>query len=397
MTQTLPYKFPHVEDYIEIIAGYREVNGKSNYSIFSVGEPLISLARYDMKVVPSLAEQTLANRGYTDRQAKLATDLVLKYERQLNKHGIDVGPVRSGPEYRLPLRELDRSTRVWIEDDLIKLKFPYNNELIEEVRTVSKESKGAFLFNRESRVHEAEITEWNLNWIHSFSVANEFDIDQSVKDLMNLILEVERTDYKIELVYQESGLGITNAANTLIEYVEEHLGGFRLENIITLCDYAPILGYTISPEISNDVIRNFNNRFWSLCANRNLKIDAQNYSTLIKDVSDYAKISNRFPIFIYEPDLSGRLLKEFQEHFDGSIVMLGKKNQIVDIPQDTKIVYANKIPNQQFDRIPLMVSSAGMLYGGDRQMWIQTAEKVVYFTKDVYNKNIKGKEVCKLD
>ena len=43
-----------------------------------------------------------------------------------------------------------------------------------------------------------------------------------------------------------------------------------------------------------------------------------------------------------------------------------------------------------------MVSSAGMLYGGDRQMWIQTAEKVVYFTKDVYNKNTKGPNVCKL-
>lgn len=395
MTQTLPYKFPHVEDYIEIIAGYREVNGKSNYSIFSVGDPLISLARYDMKIVPSLAEQTLANRGYTDRQAKLAADLVLKYERQLNKHGLDVSPVRLGPEYRLPLRELDRSTRVWIENDQIKLKFPYNTTLIEEVRTATRESKGAFYFNREARVHEAELTEWNLNWVHSFSVANNFEIDQSVKDLMSLIIDIEQQGYAIELVYRDSGLDITNASDSLREYVETHLGGFKLENILTLCDYAPVLGYTVSSAISNDVIRNFSPRFWSLCANRNLKVDSIDTKNIVKNIIDYAQLTNRFPIFVYEPDLSGRLETEFNKFFSDKIVKLGKDP--ITINENTKVIYTNKIPKQPFEHIPLMVSSAGMLYGGDRQMWIQAAEKVVYFTKDVYNKNVKGKEVCKLD
>jgi len=45
----------------------------------------------------------------------------------------------------------------------------------------------------------------------------------------------------------------------------------------------------------------------------------------------------------------------------------------------------------------LLVSGAGMLHGGDRQIWIQTAEKVVYFAKDVYNTMTKGRQVCKLD
>jgi hypothetical protein len=74
-------------------------------------------------------------------------------------------------------------------------------------------------------------------------------------------------------------------------------------------------------------------------------------------------------------------------------------NKVMDtnITEDIKIIYTNKIPKTQFDRIPLMISSAGMLYGGDRQMWIQSAEKVVYFSKDVYNKNVKGQDICKLD
>lgn len=389
------YKHPHVEDYIEIIAGYREPSGKSNYSIFTVGESPISLARYDMKIVPSLAEQTLANKGYTDKQAKLAAELVLKYERQLFKLGVDVTPVKT-PEYRLPIREIDRSTKVWIEDGLIKLKFPYDVKLIDAVRDAGKESKGSFKFNRDKKYHEAELTEWNLNWIYGFAQQNHFEVEQPVHDLMKLITEAEKTSYKLELVYQDDRLAITNAESSLVEYINDNLGGFELENILTLSDYAPVLGYTVHSDISNDVIRNFSNRFWSLCANRQLKVDSLTNSNLIPEVVSYAKLTNRFPIFVYEPDLSGRLKTEFNKFFPGAMMTLDNKVMDTDITDDVKVVYTSKIPKVQVSRIPLLVSSAGMLYGGDRQMWIQSAEKVVYFTKDVYNKTTKGQDVCKL-
>jgi hypothetical protein len=117
---------------------------------------------------------------------------------------------------------------------------------------------------------------------------------------------------------------------------------------------------------------------------------------LVKELVNYAELTNRWPIFVYEPDLSGRLLELFGRHIDSQhVVVLNNKNAA--ITDDAKLVYTNKIPRMAIDRIPLMVSSAGMLYGGDRQIWLQAAEKVVYFSNDVYNKNInKGKEVCKL-
>lgn len=391
------FKHPHVEDYIEIIAGYRLPNGKDNYSIFEVGQPIVSLARYDMKIIPSLAEQTIGQaKGYTDKQARLAADLVLKYERQLAKLGIDVTPVRT-PAYRHPIRQIDRSTRVWIENDVIKLRFPYEVTLIDTVRDAAKQSKGRFYFNRDSRYHEAALTEWNLNWIYSFAVQHKFDIDSSVKQLMDIVLAVEQTPYKIELQYDNDKLTITNAESSLTEYIQTHLGGLALENILTLCDYAPVLGYTIHKDIETDVIRNFGTRFWSLCANRNLKVDSTINANLVPELVEYAKLTNRFPIFVYEPDLSGRLLTEFNKFFAGNIINLDHKSKDNAIDDTTKIVYASRIPKQQFARIPIMVSSAGMMYGGDRQMWLQAAEKVVYFSKDVYNKNVKGKDVCKLD
>jgi len=387
------FSHPHVEDYIEIIAGYREPSGKQNYSIFSVGESPLSLARYDMKIVPSLAEQIMAGKGFTDKQAALAVSLIIKYERQLNKLSIDIGPVKT-PHYRIPLRSIDRESRVWVEGDTINLKFPYDTKLIDLVRTASKDSKGSIRFNRERRVQELALTEWNVNWVYTFARVNNFTIDPSVETVMQSLLAVEQIPYAIELAYDDGVLSISNAADSLIEYVNSNVG---FDDLLKLIDHAPILGYTVSSTIRDTVVEQCGTRFWSLCANRELKVDPQTSHDLVKDLAAYAEQTNRFPIYVYEADLTDRLLNEFAKHFPDKIFKLGNQKTIPDDPT-IKVIYTNKIPRTALTgRIPLLVSSAGMLHGGDRQIWIQTAEKIVYFAKDVYTKNSKGPEVCKLD
>lgn len=389
------YKHQHVEDYIEIIAGYRDANGKSNHNIFTIAEPIISLARYDMKIVPSLAEQSIGGQGYTDKQAKLATELILKYERQLSKLNIDVTPIRT-PEFRLPIRTIDRQCRVWIDNDVIKLKFPYNAQLIDTVREATKTSKGHFAFNRTTRVYDVALTEWNLNWVHSFAVSNQFEVDHTIKTAMDILLAAEKTPYAIELIYDNDTLKIINAPTSLNEYIDTNLGGFALENILQLIDYSSILGYTINSDISADVTRNLGQRFWNLCINRAVKVNSLTNSTVIKDIVDYATLTNRFPIFVFEPDLSDKLKTEFNKFFPNQIHILNS-NKDIPIDYSAKVIYTTKIPRRSIDRIPLMISSAGMLHGGDRQIWIQNAEKVVYFAKEVYTSTSKGSEVCKLD
>ena len=393
MANTL-YTHPHVEDYIEIIAGYREPSGKSNYSIFTVGTSPINLARYDMKIIPSLAELTLGGRGYTDRQAKLAAELVIKYERQLFKLGIDVGPVHD-PQYRIPLREIDRSNRVWLENDNINIKFPYKVDVIELIRTESKSSKGSIKWDHNKKYWIADLTEYNLNWVYAFSKTHNFEIDTALQLLMDQLLVVEQTPHKIELQATDT-LVIANAHESLTDYIKENLGGFSLDNLLPLVDSAPILGYTVEKIIEETVIEAYGTRFWSLCANRELKATTTTDHSLVKNIAEYAHATNRFPIFVYEPDLSNRLLNEFNKYFPEQVYYVTDQ-QITNFDLDVKVIYTTKIPKTPVKRIPLMVSSAGMMYGGDRQIWIQTAEKVVYFTKDVYNKNSKGPEVCKLN
>jgi hypothetical protein len=392
MTNT--YTYPFVEDYIDVIAGYKTPAGKSKYSIFQPTEPLISLARYDVKVVDSFAEQSRTNVAYTDKQASLAIALILKYERQLAKHQIDIAPIKTTPKFRVPLRTIDRTSRVWIEDDRIKIKFPYNTEHIDSIRNESKESRGSIAWNHDKKVWEADLTEYTTNWVYTFSKQHGFEIDSSVQEAMNLILAVETQPYAIELQAATDALMITNASNSLLEYVNENLGGFSFDNLLKLSDSAPILGYTINPVIAEVVIESYGTRFWSLCINKDLKMDLSNaMQDQVQEIVDYATVTNRFPIHVYEPDMSDRLAMLFIRKF--------AKEQIVDldakqsVTSDTKLVLARKIPKTYTPAIPLLISSAGMMFGGDKQLWLQSAEKVVYFTKEVYNKkNKKGQAVA---
>ena len=391
------YQHATVEDYVEIIAGFREPNGKQNYSIFNVGEPLVNLARYDMRVVPSLAEQTLGNRGYTDKQAKLALDLVLKYERQLYKKGVDVAPLKTNPQYRLPLRIVDRTQRLWMQEDQLHLKFPYDLKWIDLVRETARTSQGAVKFNRKTNVYDIDLTEWNLNWFYSFAQTNNFEIDAEVTALMQLVIAAETVPYQIELQYNDDVLSIANASPSLLEYIETNLGGLTTDNLIRLIDMAPVLGYTVDEHIITTMIAEFGPRFHSLCANRVLKVDSTGNTSLVRDIAAYAQATDRFPIFVFEPDMSGKLYDEFRRHFPEEIIRIDNRQRVDEFGPRVRIVYTTRIPKDPITRIPLMISSAGMLHGGDRQMWIQTAEKVVYFAKEVYNKNVKGSLICSLD
>jgi hypothetical protein len=389
------HTYPYIEDYIEIIAGYTQPNGKANQNIFTLFESPISLARYDVKVVESFAEQSTAGIGLTDKQAVLARDLVYKYERQLRKLGVDISTVKETVQYRLPIRELDRSKRIWVENDRIKVRFPYKTDVIELVRATSKESNGHIGWNVKDRIWECDVTEYTVNWAHTFATTHGFEIDATVQHLMDQILAVESVPYAIQLQASDQ-LEITNAPDTLKEYVAQNLGGFALDNLLNLVDHAPLLGYTIDSDIESAVIQAYSSRFYSLCTNRELKVDL-NIPTQdqIAEIVQYAHITKRFPIYVYEPDMSDRLIMLFIRHFT--------KGEIVDldatptgITDQTKLVYARKVPKQPVARIPVLVSAAGMLFGGDRQLWVQSAEKAVYFTKEVFGKRNVGKEIPKL-
>ena len=378
--------YKHIEDYIEVIAGVRDPVTNHVTVSFLATSP-ISLARYDVNIVSSFADQASNRIAFTDKQADLAVKIVLKYERQLAKLGVDVAPANT-PAFRIPLRQMDRTSRIWREEDSILAKFPYIESHVAAFKEAAKDSQGSIKWDRDLKVWRMALTEYNVNWAYSFGVNNNYEIDPSVKELMDLIVACEQEPYKIELVVVDGKLEITNAAPDLINYINNTLGGFEIDNLYNLIDFADILGYTIDPAIEEAAIASSSPRMYNLMINKDSKIGSSNVESNFLDILKYAEQTNRWPIHIYEPNLSDFLLGLAREHLGDAVISItGQESP--DISQ-AKVVHFTKYQSRWQHRIPLLLSSAGMLYGGEKQLLIDRAEKVVYFAHDVYNKSSRG-------
>ena len=360
--------YPTVEDYLEYLAGY-EVGVTA---LIMPNLTKISLARYDIQIVNSMASNTVFGTALTDKQAVLACKLVLKYRRQFAKLGIDVTPVEN-PQFRIPVRKLDTTKAVWIEDDVIMVKFPYNDMLIKELHTYrSEQSQGRVFFDRDTKRWQFAITEPNVNWLYTWADMIGFDIAPDVKELFDKILECERQHYEIKLVQQADGYAITNAATSLNEYINSHAGGFGLDNLVRLIDYAGLCGYTLDDAIP---IPNLALRYIGSKHSVHLEPSEANLNMIF----DYAEATDRYPVCIYNPTLLDMDLSRFHEEEIVRFDRNGKTKTSDYDPYRVKVVYAQKIPTTWDFPVPLMITTFEMMFGGKRMSWTNRAEKIIYY------------------
>jgi hypothetical protein len=226
----------------------------------------------------------------------------------------------------------------------------------------------------------------------TFAQMYEFEIDARARKLMQLILDAEKQDYRIELTTDGHGLSIENAAESLNNYVEQHLGGFDLDNIMRLVDHARVLGYTVNSTLEQYVITQTNARVYNLMINRDSKLNAQDSTKIaesFEDIVQYAHVSNRWPIYIYEPNLRNDLLTLARKYFEPQEIA-----QIGHNPPDTldgiRVVHMIKYKSNWNFYMPLLVTSNGMLFGGEKQILLERTEKVVYLAHEVYNHTLRG-------
>jgi len=375
--------FQHIEDYIEIISGNMDPKtGKRNQGFLgmAVFEPIINLANYDTPVLNSMNSQVVSGQALTERQAGLACKIILKYQRQLAARGIDVSSAEN-PKYRMPLRRLDYSKRLSIVNDCIQLHFPYNTHLINDVRNFVSKSQGSAVWDKDTKAWNIALTEFNLSWLYAWCTMQNFEIGNSVKDLMQKIEQVEQSEFAIELCYNGTDLYISNCPDSLKSHIEEKMGGFNFDNLLNLVDASSILGYTVSSDIADVIASEYGIKFYTLSHNRELKIKLDDFDSII----DYADRIGRWPVVIYEPDLSDKLLKKIHDIRPGMFYANGQtRNPTID-PGFRYIHTA--VPVTNIESIPLLISSAGMIVGGDKILMLQHADKIVYTSHEVYKKN----------
>jgi hypothetical protein len=376
--------FLYIEDYLEVIAGERDpVHGKL-YGLFNSTPPIVSLARYDVGIVNSMASSTIEGKSLTDKQAELAIKIVLKYRKQLEKIGIDVGPAEE-PKFRLGIRTIDRRRILYVENDHIVLQFPYDTKLIDDIRDLAKISQGAWRFQQEPKVWKLAITETNVVAAHGFAINHQFEIADDFKSYLQSVIDCEAIPYEIKLTKHNGQLSITNAAASLVSAINNYCG-FDSSNIDILVDESAVYGYSVDKSIEEDIVERHGPRIYNLMTAKESKFNPNGSTDVFEDLVRYAEITNRYPIYVYEPDLSGRLFNNFvEQYFEQDDVYrattLKKESDIVE----KKVVYFHKFHTSWAQPIPLLVSGQGMMYGGEKSMLLQQAKKIVYFVTEVYN------------
>lgn len=339
--------FDYIEDYIEFIAGYRELSG-TKLSIWNGKPSPISLARYDVGIVESFAHQLDDSRAFTDKQAELAKKIVLKYRKQLLALDLEIPePI---PGYRLGIRQVDRTKRIDLVDNNIVVKFPYDTELIGIMRTQSKESNGSVKFDQEDKVWRLGLTEHNVNFAVTIGAANQFEVAQDVLLLFEQIVQTENQQYAIELIKTDNGFDITNCPESLKTYVIESLGGFATDNLITLVDQSSVLGYTVSTEILNTLVHEYGEQFTEWLVSRHINVNKELVST--DTILDYARRVKRDPVYVYDTSLTT------SEKRDG-------------------VYYLNR-STPDFVTPKILITMSDMMIGSRKQLWVTTAEKVFF-------------------
>ena len=365
--------YNYVEDYLEYLAGFDPTS--PSYVIFPTKPSNISLARYDIQIVESMSANTVMGTALTDKQADLAVKLNLKYRRQFANNGIDVTPCEN-PNFRIPVRKIDRTKAVWIEDGKIVVKFPYDSEMIKELQNFRNDSQGSANYDRDAKLWNLGLTEYNVNWAVTWAKAKDFVIDNTIIEVFNQILECEQHPYTIELVRLADRYAITNAPNSLIAYIETHVGGFGLNNLTKLVDYSGTCGYTVS---NQTIVNDCSMALYTLGTSHTSYLRPSDIN--LQMIYDYAEETDRYPICIYNPTLIDLDLSRFHEEEIVRFDRNGKTKTSDYDPYRVKVIYAQKIPATWDFPVPLMVSTFEMMYGGRKMDWTQRAEKIIYYTE----------------
>ncbi len=378
--------FSTVEDYIEVMAGKRDITGSAAALLhpFLHGftfAPIVSLARYDTEFLDSVSDATLGKQPLTDRQADLALKLIMKYQRQLAQKGIDVSPMLD-PKYRMPLRQIDRTRKASLQDDKIILKFPYDSTLIQQLRDLLQMRQGFAHFDKPSKEWHIAPSEYNVNFVFAWASNNQFVIDDKLKNLMSEILEVESQPYEIKLQRDaQGGLFISNAQGSLLEYLEQNHISMTDADLFKLVDLAPVLGYSIDDSIVHELENKVGSDVLVFALNRVYELSGD--SDQLSRVLRYAYLANRLPLVVFDstPNSSRSLYQELVGA--DQVYDLGNNlvNDLCTVSQ--QVLFCARVP-KSLDKIPLLITHNGLLAGAEKQSMFQSSEKIIYFEKKLH-------------
>jgi hypothetical protein len=278
-----------VEDYLEILGGYKRIDTTADNPY---GVSPFKLANQDKLVVSNFAWQSVRGVGLTHKQSELAIKLITKYQKQLKQRGIDAKEILLAPRYRYFFRTIEKNKLIDIENNTIRIRFPYDTRLITDVYNwVGSKLYAYGEWNSVKKQWNIDLTENSLLNFYEWGSRNAFHIDNTVQELYNKVQRVRLTaeQYLPKLVKHESGYTVANASETLQNYLNNNgWGTITEDNVELLIDSCDLLGIHVSKEIKDTLSMAYGDVYYNIISNHMTKILSlpENYEVLDRYMSN---------------------------------------------------------------------------------------------------------------
>jgi hypothetical protein len=376
-----------VEDYIaELFEG-------SNIGFIRANRDDIQyrLASYDNRIIQSIYNQvTFQNIALTNKQAELCVKLIEKYTRQFRRAGIDnFKQLDSATRcFRFPIREIDRTCSIVLEDNKIVAKFPYDIKIISSIKRSGEKIAGSADWDKNKKIWVFDLTEPYVTFVVNLGREYDFEIDSKLLEIYDRITNENWDQFRIKLIERNGKYTIQNASDSLKEYINANVGN----DIIKLVDYSGICGYEVDNNVEVQIKQAHSEGVAKCLLNRHAYLDPAQYT--FWEIFDYADLVGRFPITIYDTLGHWSAETNFSYIRERYLTLYERYGPIyhhnLTLPKDWP--YKNANPNTakiriyntatkemfQDDRVPLMISCQNFNYGSLRMKMFEKSDKIVY-------------------
>jgi hypothetical protein len=309
----------------------------------------------DKGILTSIDRQVKRGAALTDRQHDLVKTKLLSYKDFLFSVGI-IDLQEKLDVLKYPLRFVDRSKSVVLNNDLIEVKFPFNKKTIVTLDSVVQKCKRFYSHEKGSSIHKFKLNEVTVNEVVSAFQHKNFYIDPNVSKFYEKIKEIEMNKESVlPGIYNNK---LTNFKKSALDLMNLELGPLTSQNLIKFYDRRRRYGIT---DINGTVYQNtltetiayreeteiaVNPEIHSLDSIVDAIIQLERFPILVlidpdNPLHDVAKIYNAFRDVVPNEEQTVLFRVDNSENYNlNNFIHDNKINNWLDT--STKIVYINK-------------------------------------------------------
>ena len=318
----------------------------------------INMNRFDVNLIGNISNRYLKRDGITQKQRDVIDKCIYKYRRQLKEGGVIAEELLQIP-WQQEIRVLEvqnKDTYFLLENNILKMYFPFNKDLINEMRTIYFDDNGIFL-NKDRPYavmggNDRYMWKWNpddIEWygefnVHLFKELYKFAIKHNItihKSITDLLKKQDTETYK-----WTPHIHISNHGQMYINCITE-----SMMPVLHTFDMFNTSAYNIEELVTTLAIRapySYNNNLAQLISSSyyNNKIYDTSTTQAKEELRDYLK-DNNSKVLLLLTVFPGRSSNEknnmtserkFTEYFnDIDITIPSKNTKINDKEFDTVI------------------------------------------------------------